>query len=355
MKTKTPSLTLRLFFIAIPVAGFLIGLSILPRERFVFRPWEALFLGSNKTAPFYPNQTLIMTETGDLAQGNENRVQKKIRFQTDKWGYRNASPHCNDPIAIIVGDSIAVGSSLTQDDTLAEKLARATGECALSFGGGSMAFAINTAYGLGLRPKWVVLAVTQRTAGRLKAFPNPNDRFKYGAHFSPLLNRFMAELLTFRKNLYWNFRARHGLSSAMDRAFNGAPETPVLKGEPENSKRMLFFQDDWLRRVSDAEIESDLAVLDRFSANLAPLGARLAFTYVPNKSTIYPGNFTDADPDFIDRFGPKAKLHSAHFIDLFTPFREDWAKGIPSHHTDDTHWNPHGVDTLVSRLAPLMK
>ena len=353
MKPKPSPLTLKLFFIAIPILGFLTGLALLPRERFVFRPWELLFLGSNKTSPFYPNQTLVMTETGDLAQGTENRVPKRIRFQTDEWGYRNTSPHCKIPVAVILGDSMAVGGALSQEDTIAEKLSRATGECVLSFGGGSMAYAINTVYGLGLRPKWVILALTQRTAGRLKAFPNPGDRFKYGAHLSPALNRFMAELLTFRKNLYWNFRARHGLSSALDRTINGAPEAPPLKDG--TGSQMLFFQDDWLRRVSASEMDRDLAVLDQFSANLAPLGARLAFTYVPNKSTIYPGNFTDADADFIDRFNPKATLHRARFIDLFTPFREDWANGIPSHHTDDTHWNPHGVDTFVGKLTQIMK
>ena len=349
MKPQSPFRMIAiLFLLSIPGMIFLLLLQRLPIDRFTSRTWEALALGSNRSAPFLPLQRLEKLERGDLALHHPGAMTRKIQFETDEFGYRNTAPACPDPYAVVIGDSMAVGGGLSQDETPAAQLSRALGKCVRSFAGGSFAYALNSVYGLGLRPRQVILIQTQRNVGGLRAFQNP-AKPGWGAHSLPWVQAWHRHYLEIRKNPYWNFRARHGVWNSLVRV-SGSPEfsgqeTALSPGAP-----VLFYPGDQDRRVSETEMDSDLRHLDELALALEPLGARLFYTYVPNKSTIYPGAPADRDADFIDRFLPKAHTHRARFIDLFHPYREDWKKVIMNHHLEDTHWNAHGVARFIAEV-----
>jgi len=344
----------KLILISIPA---MVGLTVLlctPAVRFASRSWDAVMLGSNKTSPFYPNQAIEMQEKGDLAIHSEEYGLKKIRFATDQWGYRNESTVCSNPEIVVLGDSMAVGASLTQSDAPSSRLEASTGLCTRSFAGGKFQFALNSVYGLGMKPKWVVLIVTQRSAGQLKEFVDPVSRWSYGAGTMPWLNHLMMEWVNMRRNVYWNYRSNHGVADALGRVsgMNGSNALPVNGGSGNGQN--LYFNGDWSRRVGDEEMDHDIEVLNRFSDLLKAKGARLVFAFVPNKSTIYPGNFNDADPDFGKRFLGKLNLARFDYVDLFEPFRSDWKNGVMNHHLDDTHWNSNGVGHFVAWASHLI-
>ena len=68
-------------------------------------------------------QMAIMANT-DIKDLNEK---KKIRFITDKYGYRNNQISIEDSEIILVGDSFIVGNGNTQNDIPAEQLSRLSG------------------------------------------------------------------------------------------------------------------------------------------------------------------------------------------------------------------------------------
>jgi hypothetical protein len=339
--------------ISIPVLAGLFLIFSTPASHFSSRSWDSLFLGSNFVPPFYPNQVRDTLEHGDLALHSDRYELKKIRFVTDEWGYRNDPSVCRFPEVVVLGDSMAVGGALTQADTLSAQLSRHTSKCVRSFAGGKTQFALNTLYGLGMRPKWVVMALTQRTAGQLKEFTSPLSRLSYGAATVPVLNSFLTKWLGMRRNVYWNFRSKHGVRESVKRLFGSQSLGAVDLGQKDIGE-MLYYGSDWSRHVSDEEIDHDIAVLNRFAAILEELGAKLMFTFVPNKSTVYQGEFTDADPDFGMRFRQKVGNSGFDFVDLFTPFREDCKNGLMNHHLDDTHWNARGVSTFVGIVGKRM-
>jgi hypothetical protein len=350
MNPQTPTrMTALLLLLSTPGVVFFLVLQTLPIDRFTSRTWEALALGSNRNAPFLPLQSLEKLEKGDLALHHPGAMIQKVHFETDELGYRNTPPACPDPYAVVIGDSMAVGGALSQEETPAAQLSRALGKCVRSFAGGSFAYALNSVYGLGFRPKQVILIQTQRSVGGLRALPDPSSP-GWGAHRLPALQSLHRSYLEIRKNLYWNFRAKHGVVESLARVFR-APVAPESEVPPHPGAPILFYPGDQDRRVTDSEMDSDLRHLDQLAAALEPLGARLVYAYVPNKSTIYPGAPADQDPDFIDRFLPRARAHRARFIDLFHPYREDWRRGVMNHHLEDTHWNAHGVARFVEQVA----
>jgi hypothetical protein len=353
--SREPNPIAILILITLPAMAFLFFVNTLPIDRFTPRTWESLFVGSPIHSPFLALRSLTKLEKGDLALQSQDALTRKIRFTTDEFGYRNDPPACPYPQVVIIGDSMAVGGALTQEETPSTRLAQALGTCVRSFAGGSYSYAINSIYGLGLRPKFLILILTQRTAGGIRPFPDPNNP-GWGVHRFKILQTIYGAYLEIRKNLYWNFRSRHGVFQAMIRLWQ-EPKSGILPthlASEMNTKKILFYQNDWERRVTEREMESDLLRLGQLSAQLKPIGTKLIFTFVPNKSTIYPGPFIDHDADFITRFLPLVQKSNLDFIDLFHPFREDWKNGIMNHHLQDTHWNEHGVSHFIERTTSII-
>jgi hypothetical protein len=352
MKNTEPSNSLRILaLVSLPAVLLVSWLLTIPPDRFTQRSWESLFLAPTRTAPFLPLQSLERWEKGDLAFHLVDAEKRKIRFETDEWGYRNTQPPCADPEAVVIGDSMAVGGS--QEETPSAQLSRLSGKCVRSFAGGSISYALNSIFGLGLKPRFVILILTQRSAGGVREFPDP-ARPGWGAHRLPWLQAVYRFWLQSRKNLYWNFRAKHGVYEAVTRIFR--PESTPAHAPGVSSGRILFYEGDWGRRVDSSGMQRDLENLEVLRKNLEKQGARLIYTFVPNKSTIYPGPFTDRDPDFVDRFRPKAMAMGHDFIDLFHPFRERWKQGLLSHYAEDSHWNAEGVrvfcEGVLSNMHP---
>ncbi len=340
---------IELVLLSIPGVFFFVALQTLPLDRFTSRTWEALALGSNRNAPFLPNQSLVKIERGDLALRDPEGLTRTIHFETDESGYRNPAPACPDPFAVVIGDSMAVGGSLSQEETPSAQLTRAFGRCVRSFAGGNYSYALNSVFGLGLRPKLVILILTERTAGGIPVLPDPTHP-GFGAHSLTPIQDLHRGMLQIRKNLYWNFRARHGVLESLSRVVQ-EPEQDVEPGTSSSGKPIRFLEGEWEKRVSETAMDSDLVRLEALAEKLEPLGTKLVYTFVPNKSSIYPGPFTHRDLDFIERFLPKTLGKKARFVDLFHPFREDWKQGLMNHHLEDTHWNAQGVARFVTKVV----
>src|SRR5882757_5935831 len=109
-------------------------------DPLTFRAWEALSRFRPPGAPFEPNRQYYRKESyGDAAaMGNlpEAREYHAERFTTDARGFRNVSTVPSAvPAVIVTGDSFAVGSGVSDADTLPSMLGRFLG-CAVYNAGG---------------------------------------------------------------------------------------------------------------------------------------------------------------------------------------------------------------------------
>jgi hypothetical protein len=136
-KKSLLSLSRKILLIVSPIALlWLLELFAFPEDLFTFRVWDAIAVRNRNIAlsgAFYPNRSFDRIEQGDLAPYSPNAVYRKVHWQTDADGFRNTESDCTYYPIVIVGDSFAVGTGLSQSDTLASVLSRRLKKCVYSF------------------------------------------------------------------------------------------------------------------------------------------------------------------------------------------------------------------------------
>jgi hypothetical protein len=241
-----------LSMISAPVLLWIIWQCSLPMNQYTFRGWEALIAGRGWLAGFYPNQSLTMNEVGDLGPYTINAVPHFVAWETDNEGYRNSADVCHDPDVVVIGDSTAMGASLTQKDTISEQLARGANLCVRSFAGGKLHASMNRVYRDGLHPRWVVVVLMERNSHvveELKDFSmKPRlDWLDYVPH------ALAVSWSHFRKNFYWAYRSAHGFVPALERSFASPQEAVAIYAprvlEKNPPKPELLF----LGQIGDAD------------------------------------------------------------------------------------------------------
>ena len=103
-----------------------IELFILPIDFFTFRVWEALLIKEFRSilpGHFYPRMEITKLETGgDLAHHTPFAIPKRVKWMTDRYGYRKKDAERIKPQVVIIGDSNIAGLGLTQKEMLSEVL-----------------------------------------------------------------------------------------------------------------------------------------------------------------------------------------------------------------------------------------
>ena len=108
------------FFLALCLELF-----ILPIDFFTFKVWEAIVVWKYRTffaGHFYPNMEIAKIEEGNLAPHTRFAIKKKVRWMTDRYGYRKQNTDLQKHKIVIIGESNIAGSSLTQEEILSEVL-----------------------------------------------------------------------------------------------------------------------------------------------------------------------------------------------------------------------------------------
>src|SRR3569833_28063 len=98
---------LKLILVSLPAWAWVLWQALLPLNQYTFRGWEALVAGKGWSSGFYPSQTLMMNEVGDLVPYTLDAVPHTVEWKTDRFGYRNDPAQCSDPKVVILGDSMA--------------------------------------------------------------------------------------------------------------------------------------------------------------------------------------------------------------------------------------------------------
>jgi hypothetical protein len=300
-----------------------------------------------------------MNEVGDLGPYTINAVPHSVAWETDSEGYRNSSEVCHDPEVVVIGDSTAMGASLTQKDTISEQLSRDAHTCVRSFAGGKLHASMNRVYRDGLHPRWVVVVLMERNTHVVEELKDFSTK--------PRLNwldyvprRLAVTWSHFRKNFYWGYRSSHGFMSALERSFDSPEEAVSIYAPRELEKKPPPPQLLFLGQVGDADdgpeqLEHLKNILSEFSEKIKAQGAQLVVSFVPNKESVYYELQGKPEPQLGTRIAKAFQSDEFAYVDLISRFKNEYQKNHELlHQSDDSHWNAKGVQLLSEAIASVV-
>jgi len=355
------SICFKLLLISLPVFLWFSWQLSLPLNQYTFRVWESvlnqrgLFPG-----PFYPNTSETMVEVGGLAPYTSKAVPHPVHWTIDQYGNRNTLPLCTDSDVVVLGDSMALGDSQDDPETLASQLSTELGHCVRSVAGGKLGRQAERMIELGLHPHWVVFVIAQYAASDLPElntyrFPRPDQIG--GLESNSIMDQIKVAGNRLRKNMFWNYRASHGLVEAITRSFLAPEKVTSLIAPSPSTPSMIFSSPRDGRYISDEQADHLIAIVDHFATLLKQQNIRLIFSIVPQKEEIYSKLANVPESPFAEQWVRKTANKSFDYVDLFGTLRSSYRENqdLFFHHFDDNHWDKNGVHALVKKLLPLLK
>lgn len=321
----------------LPIIFILSGDIFLPKEAFTHRPWEALLFKSNKSMFFYPNQKLIGQSVGDLCYHTPFEIKKKEDWITDELGYRNNS-FIKKPEVLIIGDSFIVGSSITQDSTITNLLAKELNHKVYNIAPANfMDFMDLLNLGVIEKPKTIIYSLNE------KSIPMNILRFSEEKVFEEVstFSIFKDKVKRFYSLKYVRARIKsnHG---------NGK------KGKLDSN---MFFQHGIGVKYNYDNIIDIANTVQSYKEYCNSLGIEFVFLSLPNKETVYYEKVPlKTQPKYLiklDSVLQENKINTINTLELFNKHRTSNSKLI--YHLDDTHWNAKGVNLVAIKIAEILE
>jgi alginate O-acetyltransferase complex protein AlgJ len=351
---------------------FILGIEqfVLPSNFFTFRVWEAatvksllpLFPGS-----FYPNQNLSMIEEGDLGHHTPKAVKRTADWSIDSFGFRNSKSNCDFFPLVLVGDSTAVGTGVTQDQTLANRLI-SKNICSYSFATGSLTEFLRDYPKMYSQPKIVIMPRIERALSYLEKLEEKNFKDSTLRSLAWKLRsndtfQFISKILdrSINSNMLYYIKNRL-LTSNIKNTLQSEKQKEATRSNYEKlsfEEKVMFIEGDSANADrSDEEIQKIADTLEGYQVTLKARGMHFIFMPVPNKETILYFLLPSKKPsNFLPRLFSELSKRNVDYIDLVPSFSEIVKNGKMPYQFDDTHWSADGIEAAsgliemkVSRL-----
>lgn len=370
MKYNKTKIIFILLSLVLPISGFYMFLLSQPIDQFAFRFWDTLSVKNESSflsGAFYPNIKLSRNEVGDLAPYTSDAVIRHVEVEIDEFGFRNRKVRCADPDIIFIGDSMVVGSGITQDKTLPVLLEKKLDRCVYSFGGADFEKAWYFIKKLSLRPRAIVVGNVERYVPILNPYNEKNfslrskklERFYFEDEdrrgFFTKVSVFGERVLY---NGFQNFKSKHGIISSFKRMFTAPTEAPLnndnLNLNPKSPQKMIFYNgESALEPFSDetfAQIEKTYLSYQKL---LESNQIKLYVLIVPNKETIYPQLIPSSkESSNLKMVYTLLEKNQIHYVNLQKPFSEKFLlHNEVVYYSDDTHWNEAGIVIATDLLS----
>ena len=333
----------------------------LPLNQYTFRTWEAVINEhsfTSSTARFYPRTKITMTEVGGLAPYTPHAFRRTVSWTIDEYGNRNTSP-CSDPDVVVMGDSMSIGDTLDDSETVTSLLSNELHHCVRNISGGKLGTQVERLFRLGLHPKWVVVLIAQYAAGDVVELDQYDPRV-FSSRLEPnpeWVDWFGIQLSRIRKNMFWNYRFAHGIASAFSRSFQ-SPEERLSFYAPESAEphSMIFSSPRDGRFIGLEDLAHLSDAVERFSQLLAKNGSQLVFAIAPQKEELYSDLTGKPVTPYSDNWLKTLPGKSFHYVDLFETYRSLYRdQKMLFHPYDDNHLNNNGAREFVKKMLPIVK
>ncbi|HEY8269862.1 MAG TPA: hypothetical protein VIG33_03175, partial [Pseudobdellovibrionaceae bacterium] len=282
-------------------------------------------------------------------------VLKNVSWETDSFGFRNHPIGELSKVDIIVGgDSCAVGTSLSQDETLSEILSRKTGKVVYNLGGVKADKIPDYLSALKLKPRFFVFVIIERSLGELPDDFNSKKNSQFQGEKLAKLYQRAQDNITF--NPFQSYKSKHGIFDSLLRIFIPLTDQDIAPGPYEFKNG--FLQGAQVEKIDrDQVVRSAVRRLAVYRKFFADQGIRFVVVGVPNKETIYFDQVPlKHQPLILPMLQAELRSQGIEYIDLFQNFNSKYKEsGALFHHPDDTHWNEAGVSIAADLLYETIK
>lgn len=347
-----------------------LGARLIPPQFLAFRAWEAVAVYPTGEGPFTPLSVYSQNAYGDLANlANlpDLRQYRPERFTTDEFGFRNPPGAAAQSAAVLLlGDSFAAGSGLTDADTLSAQLAQLSGQRVYNAAGVTRWSTVSRLIErLRLKQGLVIFQVSER-------FDLPDSFKAGGAGFS---QRLIGRLVTEESPWFQRAQAAGRLAQSLpaysplritarrtvstlenDRVFPRLPQRSVVRKQLQNGTPILFFRSEIenyqrLRPVSARSLVEMRTLIES-------TGNRFLVLLVPDKYNVYfpwlPGEPAGHEPRYLDALVSQLQAERIAVLNLTPAFRRAAGEHLPAgsyiYYLDDTHWNRQGVQRAAQEI-----
>jgi len=353
---------LKVFLFSVPFLLMIgIELLILPIDFFAFRVWEALLIREFRSilpGHFYPRMEITKLEPGgDLAHDTPFALPKKVKWITDRYGYRKKDAGGTKPQVVIIGDSNIVGIGLTQGEMFSEVLEEQLKGLVYPY---APAGSINS-FLKDLRfrkdpPQVVIVSYIEREILNLP-FPRQSQRRDHFLSFHKWRdeikqNRWVQSVgvmldRLFKMNMLNYVRAKVGNGTLMD-----------FYHFPSKFGPMLFVQGEAANKeVPTERLHKAVETIEAYNQILRKRNIRFIFLPIPNKENIYHNFLPDPRrPVFLERLIQELKKRKIETVDTQKAFEDEYRENSALlFFLDDSHWNPSGVRLAADRTVKLIE
>jgi hypothetical protein len=368
-------LGLRFLIPSLLLAAFLLdgAMRLLPPGYIYFRAWDVASLFATAEGPFAPNFHYERDRAyGDLSNlGNLPRLRQYHTevFTTDEFGFRNLPGEGAGemPDAILVGDSFAVGSGVSDGDTLSVQLSRLS--------------KMRVYNGAGPLPKWkrtkellerlhmrgglVIWETSEREAQPESVRTESRVIGVAPKTISPVRKKYPI----LQKLDLWtdSLLAYSPLGTILSRVFRkmendvwlpNPSENLVSVGHLHNGDSMLFLRsevENFYRPKNDSP-----NYLAEINALVHCSGNDLLVVLVPDKYGVYHSLLRDeqqAPPEgksHLNQLEEDLQRLGIPVLNLTSALRSQAAEGVQrreyNYLLDDTHWNRIGIQTAATEI-----
>lgn len=350
-----------LLALSIVVIVHFVELFILPINFFTFRLWEALSvrnLSSVLSGTFYPNMKISMLEEGGLGHGSRFAVKKKVEWETDRYGHRNRNRDIAKYNIVIVGDSNIVGSSLTQDDMLAEVLEKRIGLITYTLGKGAFppinGFLSSKRF-IDAPPDIVIVGVAEEWILKLPRLNMQSKSLKKPSLIEQSLRKSptLAVLLDrLSKQIIYHYIA--GRIRQVKNKVAGKSDFFAIDPAPNNLSQgaQILLRTEVVPDISLEERRKIVNIIKSYDTILKQRDIRFIFLPIPKKEHIYYEYLpVKKNPVFLSRLISDLQDLIIEVIDTQEHFRQAYkAKETLLYQSDDSHLSPEGVRLLADLI-----
>lgn len=376
MKMKLFKSIIFLLPIIIFLTYLLYGSLFLPIDYFTFRPWEALIVYKNNnllTGPFYPNMHIDKISYGDtIREGNLAQTRREEWF-TDRYGFRKKETDNQKWDVVIIGDSLAAGSSLTQEDTFSETLERKLGISVYPFAPSDINHYLADERFQKNPPKIVILESAEKAfpyivSPYIDTYPNIAKQMYFINRYGP--NKYISSIAIIfdklKKNTFINFvykKINDFNKRGLNYLFNNYVDLNDFRYKEYNlstDKSMAFSLANHFIDWPTETILDPIKRLEKYKEVLSKTNTELLILVVPDKQTTYYNIAENGQKTKnMHEFAELARKSDLELIGVERLFQKSLSEQPDKllFHPDDSHWTPYAVeitsDLIIEKIKDL--
>ncbi|WP_162127747.1 alginate O-acetyltransferase AlgX-related protein [Flavobacterium phycosphaerae] len=338
-------LTKIFLFLLLPILLWGIIEAVLPITTFTHRTSEAICFVTKipHEASYYPNIDSKMIAVGDMCHHTKYQVYKEEIWKTDDLGFRNNEFIAN-PDILIIGDSFTQGTSLSQNQTITNKLKAKFGDSIKVYNMAPSSMSELDRYlalGIIKKPKLLIFSVVER-------------------NIPPKIEPFDPKKNTKLKHIIKSICGWGNINVYLDKAFKQysikwiQSRISHAKGQgiPAVDDSNMFFFNGVKDGHKPEDLNNEADIILSYKKYCEKRGIRFLFLPMPNKETIYFEKVPFAkQPNYLAKLDTvlKAKnIDAINTVKLYNEYRKKHTHYL--YHLDDTHWNSNATALVSEEL-----